>query len=119
MSVENKLEQLDIDTKSAHITRAGGNVFADLGFNLEEAALLKAESQRIINAKLEIKESLMGELVVWINASQMKQEEAANILGVSRPRVSDVVNKKTVNFTIDALVDMLERAGKTVHLKVA
>jgi len=26
---------------------------------------------------------------------------------VTRPRVSDVINKKAVNFTIDALVDMM------------
>ena len=28
---------------------------------------------------------------------------------VSRPRVSDVVNKKTAEFTIDTLVEMLSR----------
>jgi len=37
---------------------------------------------------------------------------------VSRPRVSDVVNRKAAKFTIDALVDMLSRVGKSVHLAV-
>ena len=41
------------------------------------------------------------------------------ILGVTRPRVSDVMNKKTVKFTIDALVDMLARTGKHVQLSVS
>ena len=45
---------------TTHITRAGGNVFADLGFEREEAAGLKAESQRIIFEKLAIKGSLDG-----------------------------------------------------------
>jgi predicted XRE-type DNA-binding protein len=31
---------------------------------------------------------------------------------VSRPRVSDVVNKKTAKFTFDTLVEMLSRVGK-------
>jgi len=42
----------------------------------------------------------------------LKQAEAAEILMVSRPRVSDVVNKKTAKFTIDTLVEMLSRVGK-------
>lgn len=109
---------MSIETKSMHITPAGGNVFADLGFDPEEAAALKAESQRIITEKRAIKESLMTELAGWIEANKLKQADAAAILGVTRPRVSDVMNKKTVKFTIDALVDMAARTGKHVHLSV-
>ena len=109
---------MSIETKSTHITPVGGNVFADLGFGPEEAAALQAESKRIISEKLAIKESLMTELVEWIDEKQLKQAEAAEILGVSRPRVSDVINKKSIKFTIDALVDMLARAGKHVQLSV-
>lgn len=39
------------ETGSAHVTPADGNVFADLGFEPEEAAALFAESQRIISEK--------------------------------------------------------------------
>lgn len=106
------------DTKSAHITPVGGNVFADLGFEPNEAVALKAKSQQIISEKLSIKESLMTELAGWIEAKQLKQTEAAEILGVTRPRVSDVVNKRSIKFTIDALVDMLARTGKHVQLSV-
>ena len=84
------------NTQSMHITPAGGNVFADLGFDPKEAAALKAESQRIISEKLAIKDSLMTELAVWIDAKKLKQAEAAEILGVTRPRVSDVINKKAI-----------------------
>ena len=109
---------MSIETKSMHITPAGGNVFADLGFEPAEAAALKAESQRIISEKLAIKDSLMTELAGWIEAKKLKQAEAAEILGVTRPRVSDVINKKAIKFTIDALVDMLARTGKHVQLSV-
>ena len=60
----------------------------------------------------------MEELSGWITAHHLKQFEAAEILTVSRPRVSDVVNKKTGKFTIDTLVEMLSRVGKSVRLAV-
>lgn len=109
---------MSIDTKSAHITHAGGNVFADLGFAPAEADALQVQSQRIISEKLAIKVSLMTELADWIEAAQLKQSDAAKILGVTRPRVSDVIHKKAIKFTIDALVDMLARIGKQVQLSV-
>jgi predicted XRE-type DNA-binding protein len=109
---------MTIDTKSRHITPAGGNVFADLGFEPDEAAALLADSKRIISEKLAIKEQLMTEIAQWIEAKNLKQAEAAQVLGVTRPRVSDVTNKKTVKFTIDALVDMLARTGKHVKFSV-
>jgi predicted XRE-type DNA-binding protein len=37
---------------------------------------------------------------------------------VPRPRVSDVVNRKTTKFTIDTLVEMLSRVGKPVRLAI-
>ena len=109
---------MNVDTSSTHTTPVGGNVFADLGFELREAAALKAESQRIISEKLAIKDALMAALSSWIESKNLKQVEAAEILGITRPRVSDVINKKAVKFTIDALVDMLARAGKHVQLSV-
>lgn len=39
----------------SHITPAGGNIFADLGFEPEEAARLLAESDAIIDAELATK----------------------------------------------------------------
>ena len=60
----------------------------------------------------------MEELALWIEAHHLKQAEAAEILHVSRPRVSDVVNKKVSKFTIDTLVEMLGRVGKPVRVVV-
>ena len=109
---------MSVETKSMHITPAGGNVFADLGFEQAEATALQERSKRIISEKLAIKESLMSEISMWIDQKNLKQAEAAEILGVTRPRVSDVIHKKSIKFTIDALVDMLARTGKQVVLSV-
>ena len=48
----------------------------------------------------------------------MTQATGAEVLHVTRPLVSDVVNHKVENFTIDALVSILARIGKHVHLAV-
>jgi len=107
-----------IDTQVRHVTKAGVNLFADLGFAPDAARRYQAESREQIDHTLLLKEQLMAELVSWIKDSHLKQGEAAEILHVTRPRVSDVVNKKTSKFTIDALVNMLARVGKPVKLVV-
>lgn len=109
---------MTIDTKSRHITPADGNIFADLGFEPEEAARLQAEAQRSIARRREIKERLMKEVALWIKVKKLKQEEAARILEVTRPRVSDVVNQKAEKFTIDALIEMVNHTGKEVLVSV-
>ncbi|MCQ9616392.1 XRE family transcriptional regulator [Paenalcaligenes niemegkensis] len=109
---------MSIDTEIRHTTKAGSNIFLELGFPADEAKRLQAESEQQINDTQLLKEQLMAELASWIKESHLKQVEAAEILMVSRPRVSDVVNKKTSKFTIDALVGMLSRIGKPVTLSV-
>ena len=89
-----------------HVTKADGNVFADLGFGPEEAANLKVRSR------------LMMQLEDVIGARGMTQEEAAALFGVTQPRVSDLVRGKIERFSIDALVNMLATAGLSVEISV-
>ena len=86
------------------ITRSSGNVFLDLGFPSEEAEYLK------------IRSTLMIHLRKTIDAKGMKQAEAAKLLGVTQPRISDIYKGKIHLFSIDTLIDMLARAG--VHIKL-
>ena len=106
------------DTQIRHITPPDANLFAELGFSPVEAAQFEAQSQQQINDTRALKAQLMGELAKWIDSNHLKQAQAAEILMVSRPRVSDVVNMKVSKFTIDTLVDMLSRIGKPVRLVV-
>jgi len=107
-----------IDIASRRITPADGNVFADLGFSEEEAQRLPADSQAKIAQTIALKEQLMTEIGSWITMQNLRQSDAAKVLQVSRPRVSDVVNKKTDKFSLDALILMLSLAGKQVKLVV-
>ncbi|WP_076999264.1 helix-turn-helix domain-containing protein [Variovorax sp. KK3] len=109
---------MNIDTDIRHVTRPGANLFRELGFSPEEARRLQAASRKQINDTKVLKQQLMDELSAWITAHDLKQAEAAEILMVSRPRVSDVVNRKTAKFTIDTLVEMLSRIGKPVRLAI-
>ena len=109
---------MTIDTDIRHVTKPGTNPFLELGFSAEEAKRLQAASRKQINNTQQLKEQLMTELAGWISTHHLKQADAAEILMVSRPRESDVVNKKTAKFTIDALVEMLRRVGKPVRLAV-
>ena len=109
---------MKIDTEIRHVTKPGANLFLELGFPPEEARRLHAASRKQINDTLRLKKQLMTELADWIGEHHLKQADAAEILMVSRPRVSDVVNKKTSKFTIDTLVEMLSRIGKPVKFIV-
>ncbi len=109
---------MSIDTEIRHVTQPGANLFLELGFAPEEAARLQAAARQQIQATQLLKQQLMGELASWIEEHHLKQAQAAEILMVSRPRISDVVNKKTAKFSIDTLVEMLSRVGKSVHLQV-
>lgn len=102
---------------TGHITPTGGNVFTDLGFTPEEAEALKADADQRIKADLKIQ--LMTEISKTIRDRDLKQEEAARLMAVNRPRVSDVMTGKASKFTLDALVDMLQKLGRSVILKVA
>lgn len=97
----------NINTAISHITSEDDNIFEDLGFSPREAS------------KLKIKAQLMCQISEWIKEKQLKQEEASQILQVTRPRVSDVMRGKPGKFTIDALVDMIERTGRHVTVQVS
>jgi predicted XRE-type DNA-binding protein/predicted RNase H-like HicB family nuclease len=71
----------------------------------------EAKSHQHIHDTRVLKEPLMGELSKWIDENHLKQADAAEILKITRPRVSDVVNKNISKFTIDALVDHHKRAA--------
>ena len=93
-------------------------MFADFGVGPGEAAVLKEESQRIMFAKQAIKDSLIAELMGWIQEKNLKPAEAAEFFAVPRTRMSDVISKKAGQWTIDGLVEMLLRADKRIQVSV-
>lgn len=88
------------------VHRSSGNVFQDLGFASEEAENLRVRAELMIAA---------SEL---IHERGLTQTEAAELFGVSQPRVSDLVRGKIDRFSVDTLIAMLGAAGVTVQVTV-
>ena len=88
----------------AKTQRGSGNVFRDVGFRQPEAENLLLRAQLMS----EIREAARG----------MTQSEAAKRFGVTQPRVNDLLRGKIDKFSLDALVNMLAKAGMRVELKV-
>jgi predicted XRE-type DNA-binding protein len=82
------------------------NVFRDLGFGPEEAANLKVRAM------------LMVELEKYIQEKHLTQKRAAERLGVTQPRISDLIRGKIGLFSVDTLITMLTHAGLKVDVRV-
>lgn len=65
---------------------------------------------------LKVKSQMMIDIEQHIKSLGITQAQAAQRLGVSQPRVSDLVNGKIDRFTIDMLITMLARLGLHVEL---
>ena len=107
---------MTIETRSAHITPAGGNVFLDLGFSAKDAAALKAGSEGVIAQQLAIRETLIEALADWVAAT--RPADVAGLLGITRAHVATLLRKNHAAFSIEALMTMLIRAGKRVDVGV-
>jgi len=88
------------------VTPSTGNVFRDLGFSTEESEHLLVRADLLIQVQKAI-------------ASRgLKQAEAAKVLRVTQPRVSDLLRGRIDLFSTDALIDMLATLGVGVKLVV-
>jgi predicted XRE-type DNA-binding protein len=89
------------------VTKGSDNVFVDLGFPPAEAENLRIRAKMMIALTSYIQDQ-----------KKMNQATAAKALGVSQPRISDLVRGKIGLFTIDTLVNMLASAGLKVELEI-
>ena len=87
------------------VINSSGNVFIDLGYSPEEAAILQMRSD------------LMIDLRKWIKTKRLTQTKAAEILGVSQSRVSDLMRGKWERFSLEMLITLATRVGMHVSLR--
>lgn len=80
------------------------NVFHELGFAPEESENLRIRSDLMI---------LLSEL---IEKQGWTQAQAAELMGVTQPRISNLVRGKIDLFSIDTLIAMLGSAGVKVRV---
>jgi predicted XRE-type DNA-binding protein len=92
---------------SKTVVHSSGNVFIDLGYSPDDAAILQMRAD------------LMADLRNFIKAKRLTQAKAAEILGVSQSRVSDLTRGKWEKFSLEMLITLATRAGMRVTLKKA
>ena len=85
----------NVHKKSTHITR--GNVFGDLGFSPEQATALKFKAE-LYQAILKC-------------ARKYSQKELQIIFAEPQPRVSELLNGKIANKSVDKLLFYAGRLG--------
>ena len=86
------------------VHRGSGNVFADLG-------LADAE-------KLKIKTGLVFEIRKAMRSRGLTQQEAAKLIGITQPKVSDMMRGDFTNLSERKLMDCLTRLGYDIEIKV-
>jgi predicted XRE-type DNA-binding protein len=92
---------------SEPVINSSGNVFVDLGFSPDEAAILQMRAD------------LMADLRKFIKAKRLTQAKAAEMLGVTQSRVSDLARGKWDKFSLEMLIILATKAGMHVTLKAA
>ena len=84
-----------------------GNLFNDLGFTPEEAAAL---AMRV---------DLAVEIEKFVRRKNLTQTKAAKYFDVPQPKISKILRGKIDEFSIDYLVKMVARTGKTPRVSFA
>lgn len=85
-----------------NITKSSGNVFADMGFKDAQERLVKADLAFRINHVIEKRE--------------LKQVEAATILGINQPKISAIANGRLKDFSIERLIEFLNKLDQDVEI---
>lgn len=86
------------------ITRGTGNVFADLGF--PDAAGRQAKLR------------LAYALNQLLDGRKLSQADAAEVLGVSQPKVSALRNYKLAGFSVERLMNLLTALDQDVEIVI-
>ena len=81
-----------------------GNVFEDLGYSNPEEKAAKAE--------------LAYQIQQIIENRNLTQAQAAELMGIDQPKVSDIVRGKLSRYTIDRLFRFLMLLGRTIEIHV-
>lgn len=86
------------------VRRSSGNVYADLGVPNAE--------------KLKIKTGLVIEIKKAIQRLALTQQVAAKRMGLTQPKVSDMMRGDFTNLSERKLMDCLNRLGYDIEIKV-
>jgi len=86
------------------VEESSGNVFADLGLSNPEERLAKADLAIAISRE--------------VQARGLTQAEAADLLGVAQPDVSNLMRGRLSGYSLERLTRLLNALGQDVEIRV-
>ncbi len=86
------------------VTERGDNVFADLGFERPDEERMKAD---LVRALRQI-----------VRHRKLTQVQAAKLLGVNQPKVSDLMRGNLVGFSTDRLIRFLKALDRDIEIVI-
>jgi len=95
-----------VEKELIDVVSGSENVFDDLGFDAEEAMNLK------------VRADLMLDLRAYIQKQGWTQQETADFLGETQPRISNLMNGEISRFSVDKLINLLGKIGMEVRVEV-
>lgn len=93
-----------MNSNKIEYTEGSGNIYQDLGFSDSEERLAKAKlAMRIENI---------------IAKRNLKQSEAAKILGINQPKISALIHGRLNGFSMERLIHFLNLLDQDVQIVV-
>ena len=97
----------------------GRSIFEDLGFSQEESRpWVEKAFDEVLQQRNEVKTALVDAARDQILSLGLNTSQAADYLSMTRPRVSDILNRKFEKVSIDAVVDVVHKFGKELRIQV-
>jgi predicted XRE-type DNA-binding protein len=69
-------------------------------------------------ASMKLRAEIANEVIERLRKRKVTQSRAAALLGVTQPRISDLMRGRLDLFSLDSLVDMADRAGLQTRLVI-
>ncbi|WP_129777299.1 helix-turn-helix domain-containing protein [Peristeroidobacter soli] len=70
-------------------------------------------------ASMKLRAELANEIIERLRARKLTQAKAAELIGVTQPRVSDLMRGRLNLFSLDSLVDIADRIGLRTRVVVS
>jgi predicted XRE-type DNA-binding protein len=90
--------------RGAPVEEGSGNVYADLGYRHSESMLVKAQ--------------LVSKIAEIVHRRRLTQARAAEILGLTQPKVSALLKGRFRGISEHRLLECLTRLGRDVHIVI-
>jgi predicted XRE-type DNA-binding protein len=69
-------------------------------------------------ASMKLRAELANEIIERMQERKLTQAKAAELIGVTQPRISDLIRGRLNLFSLDALVDMADRIGLQTRMVI-